>query len=175
MQQDNLVSLSLIYYDMQINKYKKYYNKNNKLMLFYNENNQPVFKLENDTKLLMKGDYNFIGAFLKTTNQFQWGWDILFVNSTEKKFMKNNTYYIRKIINYIFDLNIDAKNVEELIFYNDIKNMFLHNMFNIENPIQLEQLLAITLNVTKSDLIYKIDNVDKNYTEFYILRNVEIL
>ncbi len=169
-----LVSLSFIYYDMKIKKYKKYYNKNNELMLFYNKNNEPVFKLQNDTKILMKGDFNFIGIFYKDDNSFHWGWDILYIND-EQKFMKNNTYYIRKIINYIFDLNIDAQNIEELIFYYDIKNMFLHNKIIIENPIQLEQLLAITLCITKSDLIYKKNKVDKNYTEYYILRNVEKL
>ena len=87
--------------------------------------------------------------------------------------MTNNTYYIKKIIKYIFNLNINAKNVEELIFYNDIKNMFLHSTNIIENPIQLEQILAITLFITKSDLIYKINKEHK--TEYFLLRNVEIL
>ena len=168
-----LVSLSFIYYDMQIEKYKKYYNKKNELMLFY-DNNKPVFELKNDTKILMKGDFNFIGVFFKNTKKFQWSWDMIYIDD-KQTFMKNNTYYIRKIINYIFDLNIDAQNIEELIFYNDIKNMFLHNLIDIKNPVQLEQLLAMTLHVTKSDLIYKMDNVKNNYTEYYILRNVEIL
>jgi hypothetical protein len=168
----DLISLSFIYYDMQKKKYKKYYNKNNKLILHHYD--EPIFELKNDTKILMKGNYNFIGIFYKDDNTFNWGWDILYIDN-KQTFIKNNTYYIRQIINYIFDLNINAKNVEELIFYNDIKNIFLHNTINIENPIQLEQLLAITLCITKSNLIYKINNTDKNYTEYYILRNVEIL
>ena len=171
---NNLISLSLIYYDTQKKKYKKYYNRNNNLILNYH-NNEPVFELKNGNKILMKGDYNFIGMVSKTDNKFRWGWDYLYIND-QQQFMKNNTYYIKKIINYIFNLNINANNVEELIFYNDIKDMFLHNIINIENPIQLEQLLAITLLITKSDLIYKINNANKNYTEYYILRNVvEIL
>jgi hypothetical protein len=168
-----LTSLSFIYYDMQIKKYKKYYNKNYELILNYHDD-KPIFELKNDNKILMKGNYNFIGDICKTNKIFKWGWDYLYINKN-KQFMKNNTYYIKKIINYIFNLNINADNVEELIFYNDIKNMFLHNTNIIESPIQLEQLLAITLYITKSDLIYKIDNVEGNYTEYYVLRNVQIL
>jgi hypothetical protein len=164
-----LISLSFIYYDMQTKKYKKYYN--NELTLNYNDD-KPTFKLEKDTKILMKGDYNFIGRFFKTTKIFKWGWDFLYIDK-KKNFIKNNTYYIKKIINYIFNLNINANNVEELIFYNDIKNIFLHNKYVIENPIQLEQLLAITLYITKSDLIYKINN--ESFTEYYLLKNVEPL
>jgi len=175
MQQDNLIYSSFIEYDKKKIKYKKYYNKNNKLILNYSNNDLPFFELKKDDKILMKGDYNFIGVFSKINNKFQWGWDILYLNTKKNVFMKNNTYYIRKIINYIFDLNINAKNIEELIFYYDIKNMFLHNIIIIENPIQLEQLLAITLYITKSDLIYKIYNVEGNYTEYYLLRNVKIL
>jgi hypothetical protein len=168
----DLISLSFINYDMQIKKYKKYYNNNNKLILHYNNNNQPIFELKNDDKILMKGDYNFIGIYGKQDNDFRWGWDYLYINN-QQELMTNNTYYIKKIIKYIFNLNINAKNVEELIFYNDIKNMFLHSTNIIENPIQLEQILAITLFITKSDLIYKINKEHK--TEYFLLRNVEIL
>jgi len=165
-----LISLSFIRYDEKKKEYKKYYNNNNKLILFY-DNNKPVFELKNDDKILMKGDFNFIGRFKKTDNTFKWGWDYLYINN-KNNFMSNNTYYIKKIINYIFNLNINANNIEELIFYYDIKNTFLHNIINIENPIQLDMLLAITLYITNSELIYKIDNTEENYTEYYILRNV---
>jgi hypothetical protein len=166
-----LISLSFINYDKQTKKYKKYYN--NEITLNYCDD-KPIFELNNDKKILMKGDFNFIGRFFKNTNIFKWGWDFLYINHN-KQFMKNNTYYIKKIINYIFNLNINADNIEELIFYYDIKNMFLHNNYKIEFPIQLEQILAITLLITKSDLIYKVDNVEKNYTDYYILRNVKTL
>jgi len=171
MQYKDLISLSFINYDMQKKKYKKYYNKNYKLIRMY-INNEPIFELKNDDKILMKGNFNFIGEFFKTKKKFKWGWDFLYINDTND-FMKNNTYYIKKIIKYIFDLDINAQNIEELIYYNDIKNMFLHNKIKIENRIQFEQLLAISLYITKSDLIYKVDNV--NNTDYYILRNVEIL
>ena len=68
----DLISLSFINYDMQIKKYKKYYNNNNKLILHYNNNNQPIFELKNDDKILMKGDYNFIGIYGKQDNDFRW-------------------------------------------------------------------------------------------------------
>jgi hypothetical protein len=173
MKDNNLISLSFIYYDMQKQKYKKYYNDKNNLQLYDYNNNEPNFELKNGPEILMKGNFNFIGRFDKDNNTFRWGWDYLYI-SNQNKFITNNTYYIKKIINYIFTLNINADNIEELIFYYDIKNMFLHNKYTIENPIQLEQLLAITLYITKSDLIYKIDNIKDNYTEYYVLRNVQI-
>jgi hypothetical protein len=174
MKDNNLIALSFIYYDMQKQKYKKYYNDNYNLKLYDEINNEPTFELKDGAKIVMKGNFNFIGLFDKDDNTFRWGWDYLYI-SNQNKFITNNTYYIKRIINYIFSLNINGDNIDELIFYYDIKNMFLHNKHIIENPIQLEQLLAITLYLTKSDLIYKIDNINENHTEYYILRNVQIL
>jgi hypothetical protein len=176
MEENNLICLSLIYYDKQKQKYKKYYNDKNNLELHYGID--PIFKLKNDDKILMEGNYNFIGRYDKGNNTFRWGWDYLYI-SRKKELMTSNTYYFKKIINYIFSLYINEKihekNMEKIIFYYDIKNMFLHHEYLIENPTQLELLLAITLYITKSDLLYKLDNIEENYTEYYILRNIEIL
>jgi hypothetical protein len=177
MKNKDIISLSFIYYDMQIKKYKKYYNKNNKLILKY-YNDEATFEIKNDTKILMTGNFNYIGRFNNNQKIFKWGWDFTYINN-KNEFIKNNTYYIKKIMNYIFDINIKGNNIEEniedIIYYNDIKDIFLHNKNTIEYPLQLEQLLAITLYITKSDLIYKKDLIDQKNTDYYILRNVKIL
>jgi hypothetical protein len=135
-------------------------------------------------------------------NYFRWGWDMLYITSTiDKKdtityFIKNedvginkviptninndmlninNTYYIKKIINYIFDLKININNSKETFFYKDMKNIFLHYMIEIQSPIFMELILAMTLHITKSDLIWKVDDEKNNHTRYYLLRNVQEL
>lgn len=173
MKYNNLIVSSFIYYDMQKKKYKKYYNNKNNLKIYHEPNKEPYFELINDAEILMKGEYNLIGIFNNDKKLFRWGWDYVMWDF-DNKFMSRNTYYIKKIINYIFSLNINGDNIEEdTFFYKDMKNLFLHHKFIIKNPLQLEQLLAITLYITKSDLIYKIQK--NNKTEYYILRNIQIL
>jgi len=188
---------SFKYYDNSLKKYKKYYKNNNKLKLFVDFiDDVPIFELKNDDKVLMKGDYNFIGIFGKkeNINYFRWGWDILYITSASNKkdqitsYMKNedipinkdmlninNTYYIKKIINYIFDLKINLNNSKETFFYRDMKNIFLHYMIEIQSPIFMELILAMTLHITKSDLIWKVYDEKDNYIRYYLLRNVKEL
>jgi len=188
MEENNLVYLSFNYYDKQTKKYKKYYKDKYILVLDdlnilddIEEKNEPNFYLKNikNDKIVMKGNYNFIGINDKDNNIFRWGWDYFYNNVKNDNLIKNNTYYITKIINYILNLNsnnkINRKEIEKLIFNNDIKDMFLHYKYEINNPIHLDLLLAITLYITKSDLIYKITNIDENNTKYYILRNIKIL
>ena len=196
------ISKSFINYDNSLKTYKKYYNDNIKLTLNFIDD-VPTFELKNNKKILMNGDYNLIGIYGKDKDKnikyFRWGWDLLY--STDKKtnvdanntnykdenilininkdenedvlININNTYYIKKIINYILDLKININNFKELFFYEDMKNLFLHHIIKIENPLQLELLLAMTLYITKSDLIWKVN--DNNYIKYYLLRNVKEL
>jgi len=188
---------SFKYYDNSLKKYKKYYKNNNKLKLYVDFiDDVPIFELKNDDKVFMKGDYNFIGIFGKNENinYFRWGWDILFYTSTNNKkdtvtsFYKydnipgnkdilhiNNTYYIKKIINYIFNLKLNINNFKERFYYKDMKNIFLHYKIEIQSPLFMELILAMTLHITKSDLIWKVDNEKENYTTYYLLRNVQEL
>ena len=48
-------------------------------------------------------------------------------------------------------------------------------MIEINNPLQLELLLAMTLLITKSDLIWKVTDDDNMFTRYYLLRNVKEL
>lgn len=174
MEENNLITEAFIYYDIQKKKYKKYYNDKNNLELSYNS--ELFFKLKNNDKILMKGTYNFIGIFYKDCKKFRWAWDYLYINNN-KELMTSNTRFLTKIINYISSLYINEKitEIEKIIFYYDIKNIFLRYEYIIEIPLHLELLLAITLYITKSDLVYKLDNKEQNCTEYYILKNVEIL
>jgi len=191
------ISKSFINYDNSLKIYKKYYNDNIKLTLNF-INNVPTFELKNNNKILMNGDYNLIGIYGKDsknedTKYFRWGWDLLYstdkktnvdTNYTNYKIINknedvliniNNTYYIKKIINYILDLKININNFKELFFYEDMKNLFLHHIIIIENPLQLELLLAMTLYITKSDLIWKVYDNNINVVKYYLLRNVKEL
>jgi hypothetical protein len=174
MKENNLIALSLIYYDTQKEKYKKYYKKDYKLILEINDNHLdlPKFFLQKNNINLIEGNFNIIGIFYKNKNEFRWGWDLIILNHF-KQLIKNNTYFIRQIINYIFDYNINEENIdEELLFYKDLKNYFLNPIIYIKNPIQLEKILAITQYITKSEMIYKISDIKNNRDNFYILKNI---
>ena len=195
------ISESLIFYDNSLKKYKKYYKNNNKLILFVDFiNDVPIFELKNDNKIFMKGDYNLIGLYVEENGKkyFRWGWDYLYsTNILSTKGVHNtniynyddplpnknndivlninNTYFIKKIINYIFNLKININNSKEKFYYVDMKNIFLHHIVEIENPLQMELILAMTLLITKSDLIWKVYDEKDNYTRYYLLRNVKEL
>jgi hypothetical protein len=83
-----------------------------------------------------------------------------------------SNWYIGELYYLFFNFLKTLPNIS--IEYKDIKDLFLHNKFIIDNPLQLEQILAITLYITKSDFIYKKYN-NKNEVGYYLLRNVEIL
>lgn len=195
------ISESLKKYDNSFEEYKEYYKINFKNKLNFKVNlidDVPIFELKNNNKILMTGDYNLIGVYDKNNKKFKWGWDIIYSYSIQKNENENknkmyyisdkqdelskdiilninNTYYIKKIINYIFNLKINLNNFKELFFYDDMKNIFLHHIIYNVNRLQLELLLAMTLYITKSDLIWKVNDNDKNYRIYYLLRNVKKL
>jgi hypothetical protein len=174
MKENNLIALSLIYYDTQKKKYKKYYKKDYNLILktLNNDLDLPIFYLQKNNINLIQGNFNIIGIFDKNNNEFRWGWDLIILNKSNK-LVKNNTYFIRQIINYIFDYNINEENIDEdLLFYKDLKNIFLNPIIYIKNPIQLEIILAITQYITKSEMIFKKYNKNQNIDKFYLLKNI---
>lgn len=155
MENNNLVNLSLIYYDINKKKYKKYNNPQFTLEpdiigntgLYYlnnNINNINIFKCE----------VHFIGKFYKDTNIFQWGWATF--DSDNK-----NIYIFKQIISYIF------------LKDKFIKRLFLRYKMNILYPLELELILAITQYITKSDMIYK--QTKKNIINYFVLKNIEML
>ena len=155
MENNNLVELSLIYYDINKKKSKKYNNPQFTLEpdiigntgLYYlnnNINNIKIFKCE----------VHFIGKFYKDTKIFQWGWATFDTNN-------KNVYIFKQIISYIF------------LKDQFIKRLFLRFEMIIEYPLELELILAITQYITQSDMIYK--QTKKNIINYFILKNIEML
>lgn len=177
MKDNNLIALSLIYFDIQKEKYKKYYKKNIDLILqhVYDEDLYlPNFIFKKNNLQILEGDYNIIGIFYKNTNEFRWGWDFIYL-SKNNNLIKNNTYFIRQIINYILDFNINKDNLEQDIFlYTNLKEFFLKPKILIKNKLELEIILAITQFITKSEMIYKKYDKKNNIDKFYLLKNIKI-
>ena len=165
MENNNLIELSFNYYDFKKKKYKKYYNSS-----IYKHNYDPttnIFYLKKNNNNILKFEKQLLGSFNKDTNIFTWGW-YYYVNNAQN-IQYDNTYVIKKILNYILKMRIKNK---EIIF--NIRNIFLRYQYNISYPLELELILATTLYITKSDMIYRDDN-NKKIIFYYLLRNVEIL
>ncbi len=87
---------------------------------------------------------------------------------TDNNIQYDNTYVIKKILNYILKMKIKNKGIIK-----NFRKIFLRYQYNISYPLELELILAMTLYITKSDMIYRDDN--KKIIFYYLLRNVEIL
>lgn len=152
MNEENIVSLSLNYYDRQQRKHAEYYKDDCRVELHNNGNdvNLPTYTMFKDSAEIHSGIYNILGLYFKEEKQWTWGWAIN--NKT-----KVETYLSRKILNYALDITIlDKSNAEMLKVV--IKSDLLNASNVIEHPVQLEQYLAIGQYVTNADMVYKIDN-----------------
>jgi hypothetical protein len=154
MENNNLVNLSLAYYDERKKKYKKYYNPQFTLEGVIIENTKQYY-LNNNNINIFKCEVHFIGRFYKDNNIFRWGW--AYLDDKNK-----NLDIFKQIINYLFYKD------------NIIRKLFLRFRMTIKYPLELELILAITLYITKSDMIYKETNKD-NITYYYLLKNIEML
>lgn len=164
MENNNLIELSFNYYDLKKKEYKKYYNSS-----IYKQNYDPttnIFYLKKNNNNILKFEKQLLGSFNKDTNIFTWGWYYYFVNNN---IQYDNTYVIKKILNYILKMKIKNKDIIK-----NIRKIFLRYQYNISYPLELELILAMTLYITKSDMIYRDDN-NKKIIFYYLLRNVEIL
>jgi hypothetical protein len=164
MENNNLIKLSFNYYDLKKKEYKKYYNP---IYKKYHDSTTNITYLKNNNNNILKVEEQFLGSFDKNTNIFTWGW-YYYVNISEHSHY-DNTYIIKKILNYILKMKIKNKDM----IYN-IRNIFLRYQYNISYPLELELILAMTLYITKSDMIYREDD-KKEKIVYYLLRNVEIL
>lgn len=156
MENNNLVKLSLAYYDERNKKYKKYYNPQFTLEEKIIENTAQYYLNNNINNInIFKCEFFFIGKFYKDKQKFEWGWGTLDNNN-------DNMYIFKQIINYIFFKD------------NFIRKLFLRYKMNIKNPLVLELILAITLYITKSDMIYK-KQKENNITYYFLIKNIEML
>jgi hypothetical protein len=163
MENNNLIELSFNYYDLKKKEYKKYYNSS-----IYKQNYDPttnIFYLKKNNNNILKFEKQLLGSFDKDTNIFTWGWYYYYYNNN---IQYDNTYVIKKILNYILKMKIKNKGIIK-----NFRKIFLRYQYNISYPLELELILAMTLYITKSDMIYRDDN--KKIIFYYLLRNVEIL
>ena len=102
MENNSLVNLSLIYYDKNNKKYKKY----KKLDLIFKRiesTNTELYYVNNQVNNIniFKCEVHFIGKFNKDTNIFQWGWSYFSTYGEDQ-----NIKILKNIISYIL---IDKK------------------------------------------------------------------
>ena len=166
MENNNLIELSFNYYDLKKKEYKKYYNSS-----IYKQNYDPttnIFYLKKNNNNILKFEKQLLGSFNKDTNIFTWGWYYYHIDN-KNNIHYDNTYVIKKILNYILKMKI--KNKDMIL---NIRNIFLRYQYDILCPLELELILATTLYITKSDMIYR-DDKNEKIIFYYLLRNVEIL
>ena len=103
MNEENIVSLSLAYYDKQKRKHHDYYKQNCRIELNDdgNDSSLPTYTIFQDDKPVNKGVYNTLGVYFKEEKQWSWGW----VCNTKTKI---ETYLSRKVLNYALDMVFDS-------------------------------------------------------------------
>jgi len=179
-----LINQAYNYLDKQNNKYLKYNldspNINFESTLPKYDMEQFEFKiydipLQNNVKPILKGNCSVIGIFNKILSIWQWGWSMPLK-------LKMENYISRKILNYAFDMDLDAdinSSVEQQMI---LKTELLNSKLYMEYPsVEIEKYIAIALYITQADYYYKeiIENVNIKTNEkeiigevYYILRNV---
>lgn len=162
---NNIISLSLSYYDKQKKKYKKFYS--NDLTFNFievkNELSLPKFELKRNDDLIIEGSFNIIGFYFPNEKIWKWSWNVPYTFDHGVP-TKNRYYIMKKLINYALDLEFPQnKSREEITFVSDLKHYLLSSQINISHPIELEKILALSLYITHSDMIYRISPGDKNY------------
>jgi hypothetical protein len=145
----NIISNSLEYYDKNLEQNKDFYNSINYINIIkaegnnYNDYNYIDF-YDKNKNLIKKSKYEILGVYNSSNNIWTWGWSIAKLN-------KNNVVTSKKIFNYGFDL--DSDNIY-------LKNELVTSRFKISNPIQLEIHVSIGAYLSKKSMVfsYKIYN-----------------
>ncbi len=145
----NIISNSLEYYDKNLELNKEFYNSINYINIIksqgnnYNDYNYIEF-YDKNKNLIKKSKYEILGVFNSSNSIWTWGWSIAKLN-------KNNVITSKKIFNYGFDL--DNNNIY-------LKNELVTSRFKISNPIQLEIHVSIGAYLSKNPQVfgYKIYN-----------------
>lgn len=180
MNEENIVSLSMQYYDKQKAKHAAYYSESHDLTFTASTSDVdlPRFRLTAKGVPTLQGVYNIMGVYFKDEKKWVWGWGI---NYTQK----NDSYLSRNILIYGLDIVIDTSilrgNPEKHV-YNRlmldimVKSDLTSKELAIEHPTQLEQYLALGLYLTKGDLLYKQDTSDKfgkNVVTYLVLKHTD--
>lgn len=130
----------------------------------------PTYSLFKNNEIVNSGTYNILGIYFKNERQWTWGWAIH--NKT-----KVETYLCRMILNYALDMTFVSSKTTAEILRVIIRSDMLSSIISIEHPVQLEQYLAIGQYITKSDMVYKIDNhpdYGSNVTVYALLKYTDL-
>lgn len=169
MNEENIVSLSLNYYDQQKRKHAEWYKNDCHIELKDDGNdiNLSSYTIFKNNTPVNTGIYNILGVYFKEEKQWTWGW---MVNHKRKI----DTYLSRQILNYGLDISFDKsvksnRDMLNMLVRNDLLNPYI----SIEHPVQLEHLLALGQYLTNSDMIYRIEehpSFGKNVVVYVILK-----
>jgi len=148
------------YHDIQMDKYRKYFNNIvvDELNDSDNDTGQSILKCyDKNNKLIIKSTYQFLGVY--KNNIWTWGWAI--------DISKNINYFIKKIFDYGFNINtLQGKNKIASL----LKSLMINSSIIIKN---ISFLLALSIFLTKGQYIYILSNNNENY--YYLLNNIDIL
>ena len=178
MNEENIVSLALQFYDKQKHKHAVYYNEEHRVSFVSSTSDiqLPMFNIKRGDKTVLSGQYNIIGFYFKEERKWVWGWG---VNYTKK----NDTYMSRNILLYGLDMQLNFKDMDDNATYNRfvldlmVKTDLTSKEIAIEHPAQLEQYLALGLYLTKSDMVYKEESSDKfgkNVVTYFVFKYTDL-
>jgi DUF4097 and DUF4098 domain-containing protein YvlB len=172
--ENKIIQNSLIYYDKNYQKYKKYLDR----IAFKNitastndiDRSTILFTDENNKKVL-KAKFEYIGIYYNTANLWVWAW-------ADPDIKKNANYMSRKILQYGLDINTgETKHVhqddDEYFDVNKfLKSELITSRFNITNELQLEIHIAIANYLAKTPISYHTTGYftkdKKNYKRHYM-------
>ena len=150
------IKLSIIHYDFSKYEFDKQFKKITSVKFNDSETDlNPSIIIINNTKFI----YNIVGRHDKNTNIWEWGW--------LNKEAKNKTYDLRTL----FLFGIDNYNSE----FNFINNLLINSKIIINNNLNIDILLAITLRfLTGIGYMYIFPYKENNsITRYLILKPIK--
>lgn len=140
-----LVTTALEYYDNNSEKYNKLFHKISYIKFKEAENeleHNSIIFFDSNKKELFSSRYEIIGIYSTGSNTWSWAWTI-------STFKKNNTNIVRKILNYGLLLDPSSRY---------LKTELITSRFRVADLIQLDIHIGIASYLSKTPLIYEYVN-----------------
>lgn len=170
MPENIIIQSALIYHDQNNSKYQSLFDRVKRVKTKKNIKDMSKSKIyfyDENNKLFMKGNFEFIGNYYNKYKLWIWSWAI-------PVFEKNKTLLSRKILNYGLDIDLNEK--PSINF--SIKSDLTTSRFRI-NKLQLDIHIALISYISKEPIIYKsIDRLGENdnfITWYMFILDLEIL
>ena len=163
---NNLVITSLNYYDTNMEKNNKIFNKIDRYVKNIGNKNElernTIEFYDSDNKVIKKYEYEIIGMYNVETQLWSWAWAIA-------DLQKNLSYKSRTLLEYGLNLTYDSIEMTYL------KAELITSRFRITTSVQLDIHVSLASYLTKVENIYKItqkisnDDDENNKTVIYYL------